>query len=129
MLGDRAPFRGKLDAAIPANGNVPPASNALERGSPGRRRQAHLFAQARTDRRLLFLHGFPDRLQIIFLGNAGLLSTHNPSIRRARERLRKHGSRSHEIYLPPGSRRRPASESTRASISSQMREYVSISSP
>ena len=74
VLGDSLPLHGKNDAAVAPDVQVTGAGHALEGGSDGRRRDAQIFGQARTDRGLLLLHELPDGLQIIFLGNAGLFA-------------------------------------------------------
>src|SRR5271156_345433 len=76
MPRDILSLRGQFDVPIAAHAQISAARHALEGGCHRRRSDAQIFSEPRADRRLLFLHQFPDRFQVIFLGDASSFATH-----------------------------------------------------
>src|SRR6202041_3146200 len=70
-------FRGEFDASPAPDMKVARASHSLQRSRNGRGSDAEVFGQTRADRDLLFLDDLPDRLEVVFLRNAGLFAAHS----------------------------------------------------
>ena len=70
-FGFGSAFARETNVAVTLDAQQAVASHALERGGDGGRRDCELFGQASADGRLIVLLEFPDRLQVIFAGDAG----------------------------------------------------------
>src|SRR2546427_949584 len=81
--GDAAALGGKLDAAVARHAQVVVARHAFEGRRDRRWRDAQFFRQVRADRRLLLLDHLPDRLEVIFLRDAGFFSPQTASFKTA----------------------------------------------